>query len=418
MVSPLSTQRPALSGLLRSPNQEVPATAVGTTPTPHALTRIVRGHNGPAQAWTSGAASLSADHLQAPICIRNGPIPTTHPGPVTRPVVRQGDQFTLDGKPFRFVGMNVYNLAWVAERNPEELERTLRTIAASGTTVVRFWAFPGRSPEAVGRIFDTSQQLGLGLRFIPVLGNHWAEMEVGKEAKTKDRDWYGGGYKDQYLPHLLAMVQAHGERPEVLLWEVINEPVTPHLDKLYGFVRDAAAAVKANGGRMTAVGSFGSVQGGQPAPYYRALAALPDVDAVSMHDYIREWGKGPLSTGILTWWGDREVRLNTRIARDVGKPFYLGEFGTKVSHCGWQREGCAYSVKTPAEALEGNVGRAQRAFRNGAQGVLMWGPQPEGNGQDGHGFGFTFRQDDQTSSAVGWAVTRMRLMAGHASPNE
>jgi len=53
-------------------------------------------------------------------------------------VKSQGGKFTLDGKPFHYVGTNAY---WLQLLNKEDLNRTMHDIAALGIKVVRTWAF-------------------------------------------------------------------------------------------------------------------------------------------------------------------------------------------------------------------------------------------------------------------------------------
>jgi hypothetical protein len=343
--------------------------------------------------------------------------PAKAPGPVRQAVVRDGDRFEIDDKPFRFAGMNAYDLAATAGRSQADLEKELRTIAASGATVVRFWAFARYPAADIQRVLDTSQKLGLGLRFIPVLGDQWDWIDTGSDKKFKDKDWYTNGYKENYLPHLQETVKALGNRPEVLLWEIINEPIVKpwEFDTFRAFATTAAREVKANGGRMTAIGSFGGLQAGLLPHQYRKLAEMPEIDAVSMHDYARTWhsegwSKG-LTEGILTWFGDKELAMNARTAEKAGKPFYIGEVGTKVRHAGWKVAPDMPQVRTPAEAMAGNLSRGRLAFAKGAAGVLFWGPQPDGRSMDGHGFGFDFTSGDINGAAVRGVMQRLNAEA-------
>jgi hypothetical protein len=332
-------------------------------------------------------------------------------------VVRSGDRFEIDHQAFRFAGVNAYDLAAVAGKSQADLEKELRTIAASGATVVRFWAFARYPTADIQKVLDTSQRLGLGLRFIPVLGDQWHWIDTGSDKKFKDQDWYANGYKQNYLPHLQETVKALGNRPEVLLWEIVNEPLVKpwEFDTFYRFAQTAAHEVKANGGRMVAIGSFGGMQAGLLPQQYRKLAELPDIDAVSMHDYARTWHSVGWSEGItkavLTWAGDKELALDARIARQAGKPFYIGEVGTKVRHAGWKVAPDMPTVRTPEQAMAGNLARGQFAFSKGASGVLLWGPQPDGRAMDGHGFGFDYASGDVNGRAVRQVLRRLNTEA-------
>lgn len=339
--------------------------------------------------------------------------PVAARGPIHSAVVRSGSQFKLDGKPFRFAGVNAYDLASVAHRSQAELETQLKTIAASGATVVRFWAFACYPTEDIQKVLDTSQRLGLGLRFIPVLGDQWDWIETGSDKKFKDEAWYKDGYKQNYLPHLQATVKALGNRPEVLLWEVMNEPIVKpwQFDTFYDFAKTASHEVKANGGRLAAIGSFGGVQAGLLPQQYAKLAKLSDIDAVSMHDYARTWHSvgvtESVTKAVLTWFGDKELAWDANTAKQAGKPFYIGEVGTKVHHAGWKVSPNMPQIRTPVEAMAGNLARGEFAFDHGASGVLLWGPQANGHSMDGHGFGFDFATGEVNGNAVRQVLTTL-----------
>jgi hypothetical protein len=375
------------------------SSTAGLTPLQRTMPPQGRAQTGPALVPLAGDRLA----LQAPATS----------GPVRTAVLRAGSQFQVDGKPFQFAGVNAYDLAATAHRSQAELEKQLKTIAASGATVVRFWAFACYPTADIQNVLDTSQRLGLGLRFIPVLGDQWHWIETGSDKKFKDEAWYKDGYKQNYLPHLRETVKALGNRPEVLLWEVINEPIVKpwQFDTFYDFAKTAAHEVKANGGRMAAIGSFGGLQAGLLPHQYAKLAKLNDIDAISMHDYARTWHSvgvtEKLTKAVLTWFGDKELAWDAQTAQKAGKPFYIGEVGTKVRHAGWKVSEDMPQVRTPVEAMAGNLARGQFAFQKGASGVLLWGPQADGKSKDGHGFGFDFATGDVNGNAVRQVLTQL-----------
>jgi mannan endo-1,4-beta-mannosidase len=62
----------------------------------------------------------------------SGPTHSDKPGFVKA----KGRHFTLDGKPFRYVGTNAY---WLQLLNKKDLNKTLHDMSAIGVKVVRTW---------------------------------------------------------------------------------------------------------------------------------------------------------------------------------------------------------------------------------------------------------------------------------------
>jgi len=112
--------------------------------------------------------------------------------------------------------------------HPEQLDDVLKAIYATGANTVRFWAFSACPLESYEKIFAASRRLGLGLKFIPVLGNHWAAMEAPVSRFDKNDAWYTSGYTKDYLPHVESTVRALRDEPDILSWEIMNEPEGDH----------------------------------------------------------------------------------------------------------------------------------------------------------------------------------------------
>ncbi|MFN4151675.1 MAG: hypothetical protein ACK4IX_12095, partial [Candidatus Sericytochromatia bacterium] len=98
------------------------------------------------------------------------------------------------GKEFKISGINIYDLANVARDNPEELKKTLKLVADSGANTIRFWAYSNNSTKDFEKIFNTSKEMNLNLKFIPVLCDHW---EHGDKFR-KTESWYAGDYKKSF----------------------------------------------------------------------------------------------------------------------------------------------------------------------------------------------------------------------------
>lgn len=317
--------------------------------------------------------------------------------------IAKGQDLIVDGKPFHFQGLNVYDLADVAEQNPEELRQTLKTIAWSGATVVRFWAFSYLQPETIGRILDESKNLGLNLKFIPVLGNHWQHSRP--ELAIKDADWYRQGYKEQYRPHVERTVTAYADRPEILMWELMNEPECQDGDALYAFTRDVSTLIRSKAPQLISSGTLSDDRSGLQGDRFQALHALPTVDVVSFHDYP-EYGATPEARAKQLAAVNRSMDHVLAVGKALDKPVLIGETGSKVT-TGYHGD----TVRSPGEAMAIVSGRVTQAVQGGAAGVLSWGPQPRGHAVDGDGYGFTFTPDTPEGEAV-----RARMTQPYAYP--
>lgn len=300
----------------------------------------------------------------------------------------QHGQLQLDGQPYEIRGLNVYDLAAVGQRSESELRQTLRLIADSGVNTVRFWAFSKNDPEAIRHVLDTSRQMGLDLKFIPVLGNHWEHVEAEHSHFRKDDAWYRQGFEQHYWPHAKATVAALMDCPEVLCWELMNEP-EGDTDDLRGFADEVSTRIRqlydeaeAHSGEpiphhlislgTLAVGNNGWERPGMKGHDYKDLYGLPNLDLVTAHDYTTDTLEG-------------SFRDFMHYAQELNKPFYLGEIGVKLG-----REGQAAA---PA-ALERLQEKLQAFKEAGSSGALLWGPEPRGHAVDGDGYGFAYDQGD------------------------
>lgn len=101
--------------------------------------------------------------------------------------------FTVDGAPFRFVGINMWQAAWVAAASPARLQRELDVLRAHGITVLRITALSEGAADAPLQaspalqpspgVFDPKLAEGLDLvlhelrarnmRAVLVLNNQW-----------------------------------------------------------------------------------------------------------------------------------------------------------------------------------------------------------------------------------------------------
>jgi len=188
-------------------------------------------------------------------------------------VARSGRQLILDGKPFRFVGVNLYDAA-ASDRyscNPgkrltdAQLLDTLRYLHdQGGATVLRFWAYQtytqgGTYFGGVDRVIAAAAKVGM--KVLPVLedgpGNCTTIDPASPKVKYQGDTWYSDGYKVpygnatmSYRDYVKVLVAHYANEPTILAWSMMNEADTSARDQfdrpvLVDFATDIAARIRA-----------------------------------------------------------------------------------------------------------------------------------------------------------------------------
>ena len=148
-------------------------------------------------------------------------------------VTRAGVQLFLDGQPFTFSGLNIYNANSDGTCGSViDLDQALTDIGP-GKTVMRAWFF--QDLATAGGVRDWTrmdQTLAIaaahGVKVIPVLANQWADCDQGYGYKTKA--WYQTGYQGvdpsgivSYRDWVAEVVSRYRDNPTVAFWQLINE---------------------------------------------------------------------------------------------------------------------------------------------------------------------------------------------------
>jgi mannan endo-1,4-beta-mannosidase len=291
--------------------------------------------------------------------------------------------FELGGEPFCFVGTNNYYLSYKPRPMVDDVLSSAQTM---GARVVRTWAFIDRgsldgsvpsvdgegSKEGVyfqswdpssGRpVFnDGAQGLerldyalfkaeALGLKLVLVLTNNWREFG----GMAQYLAWYGHTAHDAFytdprvreaykawLEHLALRKnhltgRTYRDDPTIFAWELANEPRSPtgtETRVITDWASDMSRHLKTlDPNHLVAVGDEGFLEGQSDHWTYhtdngvdhRALTALPSIDYGTFHMYPEHWG-----TGI--GWTERWIDDHVSLARELGKPTVLEEYGSKVT---------------------------------------------------------------------------------------
>lgn len=325
--------------------------------------------------------------------------------------------FCFGEKPFRFIGANMYELAYTST---ETAERMLQSAAAEGFSVIRFWTFASMQLERFEAICRIAEHLQI--RLIPVLGD-MNEFLQGFRVNDK---FFESEYSEKYLPFAENMAARFGNFPQIMLWEIFNEPAVSDFDLIYKFTETVCSSLKNAGAlqpvSMGTIGGIGDKFGSEFSRFkhdnFRKLIAINCLDAVSLHDYsfcsslleradlyfrlkakykssarinrfdnvvnklpdaideylIKQFGRTldfPLTLRSI-WRMYNDFCIAN--AKALGKPVYVGELGIKKRF-----------EKLRTKVLEMEL---RRNFDSGVSGILLWSFEAEGKSLDGHDYGF------------------------------
>jgi len=313
--------------------------------------RVYVPHVSNAQVSPVEAAALNASAMGVPSL----PAPEASTAAAERPasgfVTRQGEQLWLDGHPYTFVGVNVSYLAGPFFPESEE-EQIVSFLASNGVQVIRVWVEPWIDLARVERTLDLGSKYGV--RFILTLQNFF-NHETG--------NWFREQYVNRDLPHIRNIVPLFADRPEVLAWELMNEPTCPAKDarqdcweSLCHWAEVTSQAIKElDPNHLVSVGTLRGGFDAQAMDAFRRMHALDTVDLVSIHC---EANKLP----------QQEFAQELNIAHELGKPVFFGE----VSLAG--RPGDGQPVPSDALAQRAQViARSIQSSREaGVVGYLLW----------------------------------------------
>lgn len=356
--------------------------------------------------------------------------------------------FELEGQPFCFAGSNNYYAIYKPRRMVDDL---LDSAQRLGLKVLRIWGMLDRgsldgsveNADGVGhkdgvyfQYWDTERGRpgyndgpnGLerldyvlaaaakrDLKLIVVLVNNWRAFG-GMDQYLM---WYGREQHHEFFSaeeprsayrawvlHLLSRRNTVNGRPyrddpTVMAWELANEPRCKSgstFDRQDGWdggtitawAREMSSYVKSLAPQhLVSVGDEGFLASGGEHWAYRqndgvdhaALTALPDVDFGTFHLYPDDWQTPP-------GFGLRWISDHLEVARRLGKPTVLEEYGVKASR-GWDERRELYGSWNDALVRGGSAG-------------LSW--MLAGKDQTGRRYpdydGFAFYEDDATGQLL------------------
>lgn len=266
-------------------------------------------------------------------------------------VTRDGENLQLNGQPFTFIGTNVSYLA--GPYFPEDrMEEVISVLAAGGVEVIRVWVEPRFDLDRVERMLDLGRQYNI--RFILTLQDFFGQQ---------DGWWFKAKYKTVDMPHIRQIVPRFAQRPEVLMWELMNEPTCPAEDAdracweaLYRWAEVTSQVVKGlDPYHLISVGTQRAGFDERAIDAFRNIHALDTIDIVSVHGQGGRVAKGGR-------------QLERDIAHELGKPIFFGEI-----HLRGHNKQCqplsSEALHTRAQTIAADI---EQSWAAGIDGYLLW----------------------------------------------
>src|SRR3954453_236983 len=242
-------------------------------------------------------------------------------GPASGFVKRSGTQLLLDGKPYRFTGLNVYNAnsvqnCWYTMGEDSEdagmvLHRSLNRIG-HGNEAIRAGFFKPLATRHAERDWSTFAHTlrtarRQGVKVIATLVNQWGQCEGWSDyaAGYKTERWYRSGYRTSpsspgmpatYRRWVAEVVARYKDDPAIMAWQLVNEAEDkasydgPCEDtataSLTRFADDMSTMIKSiDPNHLVSLGTIGSGQCGAAGSAYKDVHAVPGIDLCEYHDY-------------------------------------------------------------------------------------------------------------------------------------
>ncbi len=291
-------------------------------------------------------------------------------------VTRSGSQLFLDGRPYTFVGTNVNYLA--GPFFPEDdVEEIISFLSDHHVQVIRVWVEPWCDLERVQRMLDIGGQYGV--RFILTLQDFF-NHETGH--------WFRSLYMTKDIPHIRNVVPLFAHRPEILAWEVMNEPTCPARDSgqdcwdaLFRWAEATSAEVKRLDPNHLV--SLGTQRGGLDTialAAFQRIHGLDTVDLISIHRHANNPH------------GEHEQEM--AIAAALDKPVFYGEIALEGRAGDGQQPASGVLEKRAADI----AASIHRSRDEGVVGYLLW--------QYGHGLADLTNHLDYFPDDPVWPVLR------------
>lgn len=253
-------------------------------------------------------------------------------------VTAVGDEFAKDGVAYRFVGMNLRGLAHygggaaLPYTSGSHIDENLDGVANLGGRVVRVFAANKHvsiteSVNRLGQLLDRADSYGLKLiialtdfyptSYHPPGDEMYYTMNPGGWT-VLNHAWFAGGYQDNYLPWVTAVITAHKDHPAIFSWQIGNELADQSSAATHdAFVHAVAAHIKAlDPHHMVSTGMLSLAHiPGYTVDRGVALYSDPNLDFITAHRY-----------------NDETHPIDFTVRDLVNKPLVISEAGCEAAH--------------------------------------------------------------------------------------
>lgn len=161
---------------------------------------------------------------------------------------REGRQLMLNGKPYRCVSFNSFQLCGCGHDYELFTDEQTEALFASlpDNTIVRTWATPAfhHRTDYLVRLAEKYD-----IKLILSLGDGRSgcgdfDGAPDGDGSGKTQEWYESGFRDKYLPHVIEMTSRYKDSPAIAMWEIINEPGEADWATIRDFLHEVAAVIK------------------------------------------------------------------------------------------------------------------------------------------------------------------------------
>ena len=251
-------------------------------------------------------------------------------------VTAYGDEFSLNGQAYRFIGVNMRGLCHYGHGDPlpytssSHIDENLDGVASMGGKVIRLFAAVNNTmnQDIVDRlktVLDKMETRGLkaivcftdvyNTNFHPPGDDSYYQLQPGGWTLLDDT-WFASGYTINYLPLVQLAVTQLKDHNAVFAWELGNEITDiKNPNNIISFATNVASAIKAiDSYHMVTTGflSIDHTQIGETNGYN--LYANPNIDFITVHSYNGEYHN-----------------QNWAVHSRLRKPLVLEEYGFSAS---------------------------------------------------------------------------------------
>ncbi|HEY3251664.1 MAG TPA: cellulase family glycosylhydrolase [Ignavibacteria bacterium] len=301
----------------------------------------------------------------------------------------------------------------------QQAEKMMADAKEEGFEAVRFWAFEPTDKTHFEFVCNLANKYELFL--LPCLADKWGFLQDYKI----NNQWYTSGYKKSYLKYVNDAVYTFRDREEIIIWEIINEPVTSSFEAIFNFTKHVTEELKnINSNHLFSIGTVGGIGDKFGGPFsifnfdnFKNLYSLPGLDAISIHDYshdstflerlqvyltlinkphiskIAGFGDNILNKipdAADKYWINKTGRTMDfpfairkiwrrynnyalELAKKLNKPIYAGEVGFKREHGGFRNQLIEFDFR--------------KKLSGGFSGYMLWSYESTGASYDAHGYG-------------------------------